>query len=187
MSVKKFAINNLEREEAIPEFSALRIAVFGGLALWRYLPNYRTTNDVDFIINLDSAPGGVKSKLLSLHNSPFVEHAQFFYYKSPNGQLIQSPYLPPTSRVLSGIPNGVVPYISATDLLVFKINSCGLRAEPAKALRDASDAEALLNLELRSGPLILTPDQKVPVKAGLVDIAKHTNRTEGWWKERLGL
>lgn len=89
--------------------------------------------------------------------------------------------------MLSDIPNGVVPYISATDLLVFKINSCGLRAEPAKALRDASDAEALLNLELRSGPLILTPDQKVPVKAGLVDIAKHTNRTEGWWKERLGL
>lgn len=37
--------------------------------------------DVDFIINIDSAPHGIKQKLLCLPNSPFVQQAQFFYYK----------------------------------------------------------------------------------------------------------
>ncbi len=47
------------------------------------------TQDVDFIINIASAPESVKTKLLSLPNSPFVQHAQYFYYKSRDGSYVQ--------------------------------------------------------------------------------------------------
>lgn len=45
--------------------------------------------DVDFIINTDSAPEGVKKRLLNLPNSPFIQQAQFFFYKNHNGSYIQ--------------------------------------------------------------------------------------------------
>ncbi|KAF2241341.1 hypothetical protein BU26DRAFT_440823 [Trematosphaeria pertusa] len=75
--------------KSISEFSDASVAVIGGLALWKYIPNGRTTEDVDFIININSAPKGVKSKLLALPNSPFVEHAQVFFYKVPEGPAVQ--------------------------------------------------------------------------------------------------
>lgn len=93
------SLSTLERAAAdvisilkgIDEFSNARIAVIGGMALRKYLPNGRTTGsqDVDFIINVDSAPAGVKEKLLTLPNSPFSQQAQFFYYQIPEGSSVQ--------------------------------------------------------------------------------------------------
>jgi len=159
------------------------------------MPSGRTTEDVDLIINVSNAPAGVKDKLLSLYSAKFEQRAQFFYYKAPTGKLIQidicaawqSPYLPSACKVVNEIANGVVPYISATDLIAFKISSCGLRAEVPKGRRDANDAEALLRQESRSRPLVLTPEQKSAVEAGLPDVMKYSNSEEKWWKKSLGL
>ncbi|PHH58675.1 hypothetical protein CDD81_4883 [Ophiocordyceps australis] len=53
-------------------------------------PTHRkTTEDVDFIINIDEAPDGVKRRLLALSDSPFIQRAQMFYYKCPAGGWIQ--------------------------------------------------------------------------------------------------
>lgn len=93
--------------KGINEFQAARIAVIGGLALLKYNPLGRTTEvgslgymarpllradvfqDVDFIININSAPQGVKQKLLALPNSPFLEQAQFFFYRAKDGSYVQ--------------------------------------------------------------------------------------------------
>lgn len=50
--------------------------------------------DVDFIITVDGTPQSVKNKLLALPNSPFVEQAQYYYYKDPQGNYIQTDITP---------------------------------------------------------------------------------------------
>lgn len=44
---------------------------------------------MDFIITVKNAPNYVKEKLLQLPNTPFVQMAKFFVYKTPTGTEIQ--------------------------------------------------------------------------------------------------
>ncbi|KAH6631050.1 hypothetical protein B0J18DRAFT_476305 [Chaetomium sp. MPI-SDFR-AT-0129] len=100
--------------------------VIGGLALWKYVQGGRTTQNVDFITSIDSAPHSVKNKVLPLPKSPLLQQAQFFFYKDRGRNYIQtnitpvwqSPYLPTSAKKLNTIPPGSVPYISPVDLLV---------------------------------------------------------------------
>jgi hypothetical protein len=67
------------------------------MALWKYLPDYRTTQvydlryrlspvrancskDVDFCITTPGAPSSVKTKLLALPDTPFKQIADLFVY-----------------------------------------------------------------------------------------------------------
>jgi hypothetical protein len=88
---------------------------------------------------------------------------------------------------LKDIPRGGVPYISTTDLIVFKMNSCGLRAQPAKKRVDAADAETLLEQETRKSPLKLNSTQKGLVEPSIQDVVAHGSRDESWWRAHLGL
>lgn len=99
----------------------------------------------------------------------------------------QSPYLPGAAKKLKSISSGTVPYISPTDLIVFKICLCGLRAEPIKRRTDARDAEALLDKETYHGPLHLSSTQRAIVEPCLADVVLYGTKTEQWWRERLGL
>lgn len=99
--------------------------------------------------------------------------------------LTQSPYLPAAAARLGSIPAGSVPYISPTDLLIFKINSCGLRAQAKKKAIDANDAETLLSTMSR--PLSLTDDQRGIAETGLADVVANGTMTEDWWRQNLGL
>ncbi|PIA89243.1 hypothetical protein CB0940_07065 [Cercospora beticola] len=154
--LERAAIEVLTILKSIKEFEDASIAVFGGLALWKYIPAGRTTEDVDFIISVREAPKAVKQKLLQLHASNFVEHAQYFYYKNASNQHIQidivpswqSLYMPSTTVKLKDLPANTIPYISVSDLIVFKIYSCGMRAQPAKRRTDAADAECYHMLPL---------------------------------------
>ncbi|XMA13751.1 hypothetical protein WAI453_006542 [Rhynchosporium graminicola] len=179
--------------KGISEYSNARVAVIGGLALWNYLQNGRTTEDVDLIISIDTAPGSVKQRLLSLPNTRFVTQAQYFYYQNPFGKHIQiditpgwqSPYIPSEAQALSQIPAGHVPFISQIDLLIFKMNSCGLRAQIAKKRIDARDAQNLL--QNMTTPLRLTAAQLAIVELCLSDVVSQGTKTQEWWKQRLGL
>ncbi|KAJ9158524.1 hypothetical protein NKR19_g3245 [Coniochaeta hoffmannii] len=75
--------------KGIAEYSEASIAVIGGLALWKYIQGGRGTQDVDFIISIDSAPHSVKNKLLALPNSPFIQQAQYFLYEDREGNYVQ--------------------------------------------------------------------------------------------------
>ena len=81
----------------------------------------------------------------------------------------------------------MLPYISAVDLVCFKINCCGLRPTQAKKLRDASDALALLSSLAQHGPLSLNETQKKAALDGLNDVVAQTGRDSPWWKQQLGL
>ncbi|RMD39644.1 hypothetical protein DV735_g5480, partial [Chaetothyriales sp. CBS 134920] len=181
--------------KTINEYKDARVVIIGGLAVWKYPPDGRTTKDVDFMVNISNAPRGVKDKLLALPDSPFIQQAQLFYYKSTGGSLIQiditpeglSPYMPAAAIKLRDLQPGIVPYISATDLVVFKVYSCGLRAERTKRRTDASDAENLLEQLASRGPLSLTNDQKTAVEKGIDDVVAYGGKAKKWWKEMLGL
>jgi len=93
--------------------------------------------------------------------------------------------MPSDAQRLSQIPAGTVPYISQTDLVVFKINSCGLRAQGSKKRTDAADAVALL--QNMPSPLRLTAEQQAIVEPSIRDVVTHGTKTEDWWRHCLGL
>ncbi|PYI31702.1 hypothetical protein BP00DRAFT_446315 [Aspergillus indologenus CBS 114.80] len=181
--------------QVMPEFSNARIALIGGLGLWKYIQNFRTTKDVDFLITVQGAPRAVKDKLLAIPSSPFEQHAQLFYYKNPSGNFIQvditpdwqSPYLPSAAVPISTVRPDCLPYASEIDLLVFKINSCGLRPTHAKKVRDAADAVSLAEHLDSRGPVVLSPSQKTVVLQGLSDLVQVSVQDETWWKAILSL
>ena len=95
--------------------------------------------------------------------------------------------MPAAAVKLRDLPADAIPYISPTDLVVFKMNSCGLRALPSKRRTDAADAQALLEGLTVHGSLSLTDAQRAIVEPCINDVVVHGTRTETWWRERLGL
>ncbi|KAI3180282.1 hypothetical protein DTO046C5_1518 [Penicillium roqueforti] len=181
--------------KTMPEFSNSRIAVIGGLGLWNYLRRYRTTEDVDFLITVQGAPKAVKDRLLAMPSSQFQQQAQLFFYKGVGGKSIQiditpdwqSPYVPSAAVPISAARSNALPYISELDLLVFKINCCGLRPTPAKKLRDTTDARTLAEDLYSRGSINLTSTQKIAILQGLDDIAQLSRRDKSWWVAKLAL
>ncbi|KAI0470690.1 hypothetical protein GGR56DRAFT_683756 [Xylariaceae sp. FL0804] len=195
----------------IPELGHTRLSVIGGLALWHYLPDYRPTDNINFVTNISTSPSSVKKKLLDLPSSPFVQRAQVLYYQSPAGRDIQvnicpewlCPYFPESAQNIRRIPYGTVPYIALADLVVFKLDSSGLRSNLVKKERDARDAAALVEheleqqLRLRSrgdgsgssggGHLALGPRQEEVVEEALCDVARCGTKDKAWWERSLGL
>ncbi|PMB65175.1 hypothetical protein BM221_008531 [Beauveria bassiana] len=172
--------------KTMSEFSRAKILVIGGLGLWKYLRQYRTTEDVDFLITVQGAPKTVKDKLLAMPSSPFQQRAQDFVFKAPNGKQIQIDMTPDWQVIITF--HRFLPYISELDLLVFKINCCGLRSTAVKKIRDAKDARILLEDIRSQGSISLSPLQKNAVLAGLEDVVKLTRGGDmAWWKSQLGL
>lgn len=170
--------------------------------------------DVDFLITVQGAPKAVKDKLLAMPSSPFQQRAQLFFYKSPHGKLIQiditpdwqvspqlvssfqryvtnnslqSPYVPSAAIPISTVRPNALPYISELDLLVFKINSCGLRPTQGKKLRDATDALELIEDLNSKGSIVLSVSQKNAVTQCLDDLARVSGKDKAWWIAKLAL
>ena len=94
--------------------------------------------------------------------------------------------MPAAAAKLRDLSLGAIPYISATDLVVFKINSCGLRAQTAKKRTDAVDAQALLEMLTVRASLNLTNAQAAVVAPCLDDVVANGSKSKAWWTERLG-
>lgn len=95
--------------------------------------------------------------------------------------------MPLNAVKLKDLPVNTIPYISVVDLIVFKIHTCGLRAQPAKRRIDAGDAEALLSKVAAKSPLKLTDRQKNQVEPCIADVIKNGSHDETWWRQRLGI
>lgn len=76
-----------------------------------------------------------------------------------------------------------------TDLIVFKLDSSGLRSNPVKKERDAQDAAALVNLATkeRRGSIQLSAKQEQVVEEALCDVARCGTKEKVWWEQRMGL
>lgn len=95
--------------------------------------------------------------------------------------------MPAAAMSLKDVPAGALPCISKTDLIIFKINSCGLRAQMIKRAMDAGDAEALLEGLTVHASLNLTAAQRAIVEPCLDDVVAYGTHDKAWWSERLGL
>ncbi|RYP78405.1 hypothetical protein DL771_000590 [Monosporascus sp. 5C6A] len=180
----------------MPDLGNVKLAIIGGLALWHYLPG-RTTDNINFITNISTSPSSLKKKLLQLPGSPFVQQAQILFYVSPgSGRDIQvdispewlAPYLPEAARHVRNIRDGELPYVSLADLVVFKLDSSGMRSNVAKKRRDAADAAALLEEHAAANAkLELSPRKREMAHAALIDVVRYSDRSREWWEARLGL
>ncbi|EQL37418.1 hypothetical protein BDFG_01030 [Blastomyces dermatitidis ATCC 26199] len=169
------AINCLK---LFPEFGSARIAIIGGTALWKHIPDGRTTMDVDFIITLAGASQVVKTKLLQMLNSSFAEFSQFFVYKHPSGKNIQidftpewqSAYMPAAATMISLINSTNLLYITLLDLLTLKINICDMCPTAAKKSHNVQDTLTVVEMLLKHDLIVLTHDQKETVHVNIKDI-----------------
>ncbi|RYP20451.1 hypothetical protein DL767_009454 [Monosporascus sp. MG133] len=181
----------------MPDLGNVKLAIIGGLALWHYLPRGRTTDNINFITNISTSPSSLKKKLLQLPDSPFVQRAQILFYVSPgSGREIQvdispewlAPYLPEAARRVRNIRDGELPYVSLADLVVFKLDSSGLRSNAAKKRRDAADAVALLEEHAATNAkLELSLRKREIAHEALIDVVRYSDRSRAWWETRLGL
>jgi hypothetical protein len=73
------------------------------------------------------------------------------------------------------------------DLLVLKINSCGLRATEDKGVQDALDAMNLVNVLSANGAVSLNEIQRQAIQKGLQDVLDRTGTDIDWWNARLQL
>ncbi|KAI0143993.1 hypothetical protein F4776DRAFT_450159 [Hypoxylon sp. NC0597] len=193
--LERAARDVIENVKQIQDLRHARLSVIGGLALWHYLPEYRPTDNVNFITNISTSPSSLKKRLLERPGSPFFQRSQALYYKGQNGQEIRvdispewlSPYLPESAVKVQDIPQNEIPYISLIDLIVFKLDSSGLRSNPAKKERDAKDAAALVDLATSKAPIRLSAKQEQVVEEALCDVATCGTKEKGWWEKHMGL
>jgi hypothetical protein len=95
--------------------------------------------------------------------------------------------MPTSASTVEDALENALPYISAVDLIVFKMNCCSMRPSASKRRRDADDAERLLNKEAALSPLVLTSSQKSIVEPRIGDMVRHGTKPENWWRHKLGL
>ncbi|KAI8963697.1 hypothetical protein F5Y11DRAFT_318360 [Daldinia sp. FL1419] len=189
------ACDVIQNVKEIQDLRHARLSVIGGLALMHYLPEYRSTDNINFITNISTSPSSLKKRLLEKPESPFFQRSQALFYKAPHGQEIRvdispewlSPYLPDSAIKVQDISQDEVPYISLTDLIVFKLDSSGLRSNPVKKERDAQDAAALVDFATHKSSLQLSEKQEQVVEEALCDVAKCGTKEKGWWEKRMGL
>ncbi|KIW63349.1 hypothetical protein PV04_10200 [Phialophora macrospora] len=165
--------------QQIPEFANEKVAVVGGMATMRQITG-RTTEDIDLLVTMADA----KKRLLALPYTPFRDEPTGLWYR-PGWAMrefqvdlmhdSQFPYLPEAAAAIDTVHDGPLPYISAVDLRVFKVFSCGMHHLPNKSLRDARDAESLMDIVSNPGPgpapPFMTDEQKQVVRDGLSALA----------------
>ncbi|KAK4234268.1 hypothetical protein C8A03DRAFT_37958, partial [Achaetomium macrosporum] len=180
------------------KYSNLRVAVIGGLARMHYDPRGRVTEDVDFFVDIPgfSIPTELKTAIEALDGFSQTREVFYYAYDTPEGKHVSHkvdfiarnvcPYRPSAAQRIRDIPQGVIPYISRKDLVVFKIESCGVRKQTKQGLIDAIDAETLLSMV--KTPLALTPQQQAIVEDRIEDVMSHCkHRPRWWWRKQLGL
>ena len=100
------------------------------------------------------------------------------------------PFLPSAAKPAHEIKAGPahLPYISLVDLVVFKMDACGLRDSPVSKQHEVRDAAALLELATKHSALSLNDDQTRVVEESLADVLRHAapdKQTKAWWQARL--
>lgn len=127
--------------------------------------------------------------------SPLVEANQLLYYQ-PGIEVritpeMLCPFLPSAATLvadMSPATTSQLPYVSLVDLIVFKMDACGLRDNPQAKQLEARDAAALLERATEHSALDLTPDQRRVVDESLPDVlrcAPPARQSKAWWQARL--
>lgn len=100
------------------------------------------------------------------------------------------PFLPSAAKPASEIQPTPeqLPYISLEDLIVFKMDACGLRDSTQSKQAEVRHAAALLELATEHSALSLNDDQARMVEESLADVLRHAapdKQSKAWWQSRL--
>lgn len=130
--------------------------------------------------------------------SPMVESNQQLYYQTSSTTGIEvritpemlCPFLPGAAKPVHDIhpvSPANLPYVSLVDLIVFKMDACGLRDSAQSKQQEVRDAAALLELATEHSALDLNPDQARVVEESLPDVLRNSGpeRQKAWWQTRL--
>lgn len=152
-------------------------------------------SSIDFVISKSSSPGRVRKEIISHPMSPLVEKSGAVFFRAKSGPEVEvkilpdwlCPYLPAAARPARDDPNSL-PYISLEDLLVFKVDECGLRERESSKRKEACDAAALLELASEHCPLHLDEEKMDRIEQALHEIVEFTapEYDKSWWQMRLG-
>ncbi|KEY74906.1 hypothetical protein S7711_01264 [Stachybotrys chartarum IBT 7711] len=172
------------------------VAIIGDLAVCKYLPNHSFISSIDFIISKSSSPARVTKDLLGHPMSPLVDKSGDVYYQHPSGWEVEvklipdwvCPYLPTAARPAGQDPSAL-PYISLEDLIVFKVDACGLRESLSSKRQEACEAAALLHLASEHAPLILEASKLERIEQDLSEVVQFCSpeNTKAWWQLSLGI
>ncbi|KAF4993249.1 hypothetical protein FGRMN_6613 [Fusarium graminum] len=182
----------------IPGLENTRLAIIGDLAATKYLSSQdRRITSIDFVISKSSSPGRVKKEIVGHPITPLVEKSGVVLYRHTSGWEIEvklipdwlSPYLPDTAkRVRDVTGEATLPYTSLTDMIIFKMDACGLHENDSSKRLDACDAAALLDLASEHGALKLDEDKMERAEEALADMVEFSDEHDkGWWQRCLGM
>ncbi|KAK2607620.1 hypothetical protein N8I77_006283 [Diaporthe amygdali] len=196
-----------------PDLRNTKLAFSGDMAIRKYLPEYgqqHAGQSIDLIVNSSTSASLLRKKLLQHPMSPVIESSQVLYYQtSPPTTSSKSrpaspasgfevritpemlcPFLPSAAKPASGIQPSPdqLPYISLVDLIVFKMDACGLRDSTQSKQTEVRHAAALLELATEHSALTLNDDQARVVEESLADVLRHAvpdKQSKAWWQSRL--
>ncbi|KAI1292389.1 hypothetical protein F5Y03DRAFT_375973 [Xylaria venustula] len=187
------ALSVIHLIQGVAELVNVPLVLVGDLAVAKYLSQSRPCeiHSIEFVVKYAS-PGSVKKALLShAHGKKIIiENDRGLFYKSPAGWVIEvkitpvwlCPYLPDVGDIKKP------PYISLSDLFVFKADACGLHESDASKYREAADACALLELASEHSHLKLNDEKMQKVDEALDTLVEYSPPGSGrkWWEMRLG-
>lgn len=201
-----------------PDLRTTKLAISGDMAIRKYLPEYghqHAGQSIDLIVNSSTSASLLRKKLLQHPMSPVVESSQLLYYQttsppsSPPATASKPrpaspasgfevritpemlcPFLPSAAKPASEIQPTPeqLPYISLEDLIVFKMDACGLRDSTQSKQTEVRHAAALLELATEHSALSLNDDQARMVEESLADVLRHAapdKQSKAWWQSRL--
>ncbi|POS75032.1 hypothetical protein DHEL01_v206576 [Diaporthe helianthi] len=198
-----------------PDLRTTKLALSGDMAIWKYLPEYghqHAGQSIDLVVNSSTSASLLRKKLLQHPMSPVVESSQLLYYQissppatspksrpaSPASSAFEvritpemlCPFLPSAAKPASEIQPvpEQLPYISLEDLIVFKMDACGLRDSTQSKQTEVRHAAALLELATEHSALSLNQDQARMVEESLADVLRHApsdKQSKAWWQSRL--
>ncbi|KAF4973929.1 hypothetical protein FZEAL_9115 [Fusarium zealandicum] len=174
-----------------------RLAIIGDLAVSKYLPSHGRASSIDLVISKSSSPGRVRKEIVGHPITPLVEKAGAVYYRHTTGCEIEvklvpdwlCPYLPAAARPVRDVTSAAkLPYASLVDMVIFKMDACGLHENESGKRRDACDAAELLELASEHGALRLDDDQMERAEENLADTVEFSSpeHDKNWWKRCLG-
>ncbi|KAF3766174.1 hypothetical protein M406DRAFT_232419, partial [Cryphonectria parasitica EP155] len=179
-----------------------KVAIAGDMAVQKYLPNSRQQfgagQSIDLITNSGTSASLLRKKLLHHPMSPLTESSdRLLYYQTRSAGIevritpeMLCPFLPGAAKLVHEITPSPdqLPYISLNDLIVFKMDACGLRDSAQGKQQEARDAALLLEVATEHCALDLNQDQARVVDECLADILRHSapdRQNKAWWQARL--
>ncbi|KAF4446711.1 hypothetical protein F53441_9644 [Fusarium austroafricanum] len=180
----------------IPGLENTKLAIIGDLPVTKYLSRHRVAS-IDLVISKSSSPGRVKKEIVGHPITPLIEKSGVVLYRHTSGWEIEvklipdwlSPYLPDSAKRVRDVTNeATLPYTSLEDLIIFKMDACGLHENDMSKRRDACDAAALLELASEHGALRLDEDKTERAEEALGDMVEFSDeKDKGWWQRCLGM